>query len=80
MKLSPHTETGKSKLSITFRLYKVGKYNINVDQKSFVNTGRLTKGKKAKEQNYIQVKIGVCEFLGKLTSFHTRKVCRGSVF
>jgi len=57
IEVSPNTETAENKLSIMFCLYKVGKYNINVDQKSFVNTEKLTQGKKPTEQNYIHKKI-----------------------
>ena len=57
MDVSPPTETEENKLSITFRLYKVGKYNINIDQKSLVNTEKQTQGKNAKKQNYIHEKI-----------------------
>jgi len=73
MEVGPHTETGENKLSITFRLHKVGKCNINVDQKSFVNTGKLTQGKIAKEQNYIHEKIGAYEYLGSSPYFIPEK-------
>lgn len=52
MDVSLLTETEENKLYITFRLYNVGKYKINIDQKSFVNMEKLTQGKNVIEQNY----------------------------